>query len=420
MSDITSFFNITFADKEDTIRGKEITKYDLPDKKEYTVAYMTYSPQINGIFLSYPHRNPLLNFTSKIDNKILDSATAQLEIFNKFLKQFQKKILNSIVLKNFLKLEYIPQSLTRENETLYLGINPRFKKNSIYNLLTLYLMAVHDKMYIQPKIDEKFFAQFYYNRTMPTVNIPLAAQPAPDIDPLLKSLIEPVPNPVVAYEQTLVDETNAPQIAITKNIIVEEILREHEAKGLPPPIRDFDEVNSNKRPRLSSSTSSTLSSNESESEMEEDEDSEDERMSKATEINLNRHFQKTLQMSNDGKSDISSIGSSIIKNFKDMHLNTSEFSRPLITYINSKFETVAARTEAIEKLKTLFATFIKDNTNDVMLTEEQIEKTRIDLLEQITNDNTKLQTIILKAKNGCVESIYLLFVVVLQTNILLN
>lgn len=390
----TSFFYVNFDEEEE--------KFQLPATKA-TKGELVYSSLMNGIYINWPHKNPLNKLDSTLGDNVLLNSDTQLEIFNKFNKFLQGKILMNIRVVDYLTLEYSSvEPFRKSGDIIYLGVKKSVRRNPIFHLLKLYISSVNQKFTIRPRMNEKYFAHFFANRTqcpVPGPVVPAADQPnfvpaVVELDPLIRDLLE--------------KGTAQVPLVMTKEDIVQEVVQEAKAAGLPLPENDLQLESPIKRRRVDSSSTvsgSTYSGDESfESELS---DSDDERMSKASELNLNNHFKQSLQVAKQAKSEVSSIGSSIIRNFKSMQINTNEYSKQLAVYVNAPSEAEKA------SVRTLFGKFTSTMKD---FTIEQVKPTVEFIVPQVKSDNTLIQRLVVKAKNGCVESIYYLFVLILFSN----
>lgn len=113
-----------------------------------------------------------------------------------------------------------------------------------------------------------------------------------------------------------------------------------------------------------------------------------------------------------------------------MHINTNKYAHPLLDYTNKR----AHSSERIDRvaIQKLFNEFISEfpsisnipsaendtSTTNCLSSVECIEQSKIQLVEKLGVDNNFLQHIFLQVKNGCIEGINQLFILVLYTNLL--
>lgn len=440
MSDETNFFSITFKDdsmvEHATTTQRQRCTFELPElKNTTTTGVLQYSHHLQGVYITWPHRNPILNTPpATITDTILDAPACQLEIFNKFVKYLQKKILMKICILNHLKLSYMPDKLVFASdnaEILYLEVSKRIKTNTIYKILTLYLQTVQLEFKIKPIMTEQYFSQFFINRTAPTTTacIPIIMQEPQQQTSQAKQQTEEVCQIVnLADEKTPVipPPQQQQQQILTKQNIIDDIAMTALIENAPLPIDDLEKdppTQPAKRLRFDSETSSSgteeiYSQIDSCSEANESSAESDDEKTTPSEINLNNHFSKTLNTNSAGSElSFSSIGSSILRKFKNMHINTNQYTQPLLMYINRSDSTI--KRDYIQKL---FDKFVSEfpTTADAnnLASASCIEQSRIELVEKLTSDNNLLQHIFLQATNGCIENIYQLFIIVLYTDIL--
>lgn len=436
-ADETNFFSITFKDDlvENTPQNQRCV-FEMPELKNTTTSgILQYSPHLQGVYILWPHRNPILNTPpTTITDTILDAPACQLEIFNKFVKYLQKKILMKICILNHLKLSYMPDKLVFASdnaEIFYLEISKRIKANAIYTILNLYLQTTQIEFKIKPNMTEQYFSQFFINRTAPTTILGGTCIPTTIIQDSQQQQKNEQTEAVCRIINLADEKTPVipppPQQILTKQNIIDDITMTALIKNTPLPINDFEKTPPPpaKRLRLDSDTSNSTEESYSQidscSEANESSAESDNEKATPSEINLNNHFSRTLQ-TNSANSELSfsSIGSSILRKFKSMHINTNQYTQPLLMYINRSDASV--KRDHIQRLFDKFVSEFPTTTaaagENYLASANFIEQSRIELVEKLTSDNNLLQHIFLQATNGCIENIYQLFIIVLYTDIL--
>lgn len=136
--------------------------------KALTFGNLVYTPALQGVYIDWPHRNPVKRVDDKpsIQDNILDVDKTQYEIFNKFVKYLQKLHSFDLNLFKAFSILYMPLGTLNQNpDIMYLCIDKGIKNEKLQQMLQLILMSVHTVPFtLRPNIDPKHFPEFYANR----------------------------------------------------------------------------------------------------------------------------------------------------------------------------------------------------------------------------------------------------------------
>lgn len=348
-----------------------------------------------------------------------------------------------------MQLAYMPHMGNKpqtEEDLLYLHVSKKLKSNRLHQILTLYLQTINIEFTIKPIMNELYFSQFFFNRIAPTPGCPqvISEQQQPPPPETRTEAHREMDIIQLLEEKSPVMPSNVQRAIITKEQIIQEINQSAAKRRLPLPIDDtnYDGPEQceprQKRMRLhcdaTTSVESVSSGDErgAYSEEEDDEDGEsstdsDDEKATPSEINLNKYFSSAMQTQECSEQSFVSIGSSILRRFKSMHINSNKYAQPLLLHVNNM--NIGQSSDGISRqaLQQLFNEFISefplrsasDTTSaDCLASIECIEQSRIQLVEKMRADNNFLQHLFLQVKNGCVESIYQLFIILLYTDLL--
>lgn len=182
-----NFFKLSFnpTEEESSSGGKYALLSNRQDlhssalNKNLTHGSIEYSPLFQGVFIRWPHRNPINKNAPKptVLDSILDTEKAQYEIYNEFVKYLQKTHFLDMNLFTALSIDYIPTTPQKLHDTslFYVKIDKNVKNKLLSQLLLCVLIATNVQFTLSPKIDPKHFSEFFANRTQTNICPPPTA-----------------------------------------------------------------------------------------------------------------------------------------------------------------------------------------------------------------------------------------------------
>lgn len=463
-------FDATIFDRRrfrslDTKKNQERSLKVPESARQATCGKIVFSEYLHGLIIKWDHSYSFSNAKATIAQHILDSNDAQVELFNKFVKHMQKSMVMNIgEIFDHVKLEYVPivKGLNTVDNRFYLGLKDTGPRANVFvrEIMLLLLAPINVKFTMKPKMNDRYFAQFFLTRT---------GNPVPAIIPADDTKNEMVKNETSLFENFSktktssldgkiisfydhhvageIDECQLQKIEkasvagsmistriARKNVQpeksgFEKVVEDNEdnlsdfvgssitpkgKKNAPINLDDFDsplqQANRYKENFPKDDTESVSSSMESYDTSDDDLESfgmaEKQHKSKllsssaASEINLYRKFENVLTIPNkDSSSSIVTLNSSIIRKFGDLNIKTIDYGQPLLTYINNpSLESESNILELFESFKLVIPDVEKHITD--ILTEYNSEKD----YKEIQNN------LLVKVNNGCVDSILRLFI----------